>query len=116
MENTIAYFGLKDEDDYMYKKGVAATQTQIEQTQQQFEQKQRFAVIKFLDMGILSDSQIANGLELSFDFVQSVKKDLSAAAKKMERLKAKKSAIQIAQLLNLPINWVEKQLAVKATA
>jgi hypothetical protein len=30
MENTIAYFGLKDEDDYMYKKGEAKTEARLE--------------------------------------------------------------------------------------
>jgi hypothetical protein len=107
MENTIAYFGLKDEDDYMYKKAVAAQQATI---QQERERTQRFTVIGVIDTYNSTDAQIINTFGYTPEFIQSVKKDMAGAPKKIERLKKTKSAAQIAETLNLPINWVEKQL------
>lgn len=103
MENTIAYFGLKDEDDYMYKKAVAAQQVERERTQ-------RFTVIGVIDTYNSTDAQIISTFGYTPEFIQSVKKDMAAAPKKIERLKKTKSAAQIAETLNLPVNWVEKQM------
>jgi hypothetical protein len=114
MENTIAYFGLKDEDDYMYKKGVAAQKTKdqlaLEKAQKQLEQKQRFSVIRLFDTTNLSEGQIISVLDVSPAFIQAIKKDLIAAPKKIARLKKTWATEQIAQELNLPLNWVEKQI------
>lgn len=103
MENTIAYFGLKDEDDYMYKKAVAAQQVERERTQ-------RFTVIGVIDTYNSTDAQIINTFGYTPEFIGSVKKDMAAAPKKIDRLKKTKSAAQIAETLNLPVNWVEKQM------
>jgi hypothetical protein len=104
MENTIAYFGLKDEDDYMYKKGEA-------KAEKRFEQNQRLAVIRLLDTTTLTKAQIVNVLNVTEDFVQSIQMDLAAASKKMARLKKTASVESIAQKLNLPTSWVEKHVA-----
>jgi hypothetical protein len=101
MENTIAYFGLKDEDDYMYKKGEA-------KAEKRFEQSQRLAVIRLLDTTTLTEAQIVNVLNVTENFVQSIQMDLAAASKKMARLKKTASVESIAQKLNLPTSWVEK--------
>lgn len=110
MENTIAYFGLKDEDDYMYKKGVAAQQALILQKQHEVEKTQRFTVVGVIDTYNSTDAQIISTFGYTPEFIQSVKKDMAAAPKKIERLKKTKSAAQIAETLNLPVNWVEKQM------
>jgi hypothetical protein len=101
MENTIAYFGLKDEDDYMYKKAEAIQQ-------KRFDQKQRFSVIRLLDTKTMTEEQIMKVLDVSKEFVQSIQIDLAAASKKMERLKTTKTADKVAEKLNLPTDWVEK--------
>lgn len=103
MENTVAYFGLKDEDDFMYKKAEAKAQTR-------FEQNQRFTMVGLLDATNLTDVQIINVFGVSAALLQTVKKDLAAAPSKIARLKKTLSTEQIAQKLNLPINWVEKQM------
>jgi hypothetical protein len=105
MENTIAYFGLKDEDDYMYKKAEAKTE---ERLQKRFEQNQRFSVIRSLDTKAMTEEQIMNVLDVTKEFVQSIQMDLAAAPKKIARMKKSKAAEQIAQELNLPLSWVEK--------
>ena len=107
MENTIAYFGLKDEDDYMYKKAEAKTE---ERLQKRIDQNQRFMIVGLLDATTLTEAQIVNVFSTSADLVRSVKKDLKTAPSKIARLKNKLSAEQIAQRLNLPVNWVEKQV------
>ena len=103
MENTIAYFGLKDEDDYMYKKAEAKAQTRLEQNQ-------RFTVAGLLDATNLTDAEIIVICGISAEFFQSVKKDMAAAPSKIARLKKTWAAEKIAQHLNLPITWVEKQM------
>jgi hypothetical protein len=107
MDNTIAYFGLKDEDDYMYQRGAAKTETFM---QKLLQQKERFTVIGMLDIAHLTDAQIMTITGISTEILHQIKKDLAAAPKKIDRLKSKLSAQQIAEQLNLPINWVEKQL------
>ena len=104
MENTVAYFGLKDEDDFMYKKAEAKGQTRLEQNQ-------RFTVVGLLSTTNLSDAEIMSVFGVSAALLQTVKKDLKAAPSKIARLKQTMSAEKIAQQLNLPINWVEKQLS-----
>jgi hypothetical protein len=104
MENTVAYFGLKDEDDFMYKKAEAKGQTRLEQNQ-------RFTVVGLLDATNLPDAQIITICGISADLFKSVKKDLAAAPSKIARLKETLSAEKIAQRLNLPLNWVEKQVS-----
>jgi hypothetical protein len=106
-EKIIAYLGLKDEDDYMYQKGKAKAETRL---QKELEQKQRFSVIRLFDSTTLSENQIINVLEVSPAFIQAIKKDLIAAPKKIARLKKTLTAEQIAQELNLPVNWVEKHI------
>lgn len=108
MENTVAYFGLKDEDDFMYKKGVAAEKSLA---QREREQNQRFTVVGLLDATKLPDAQIITICGISTELFKSVKKDLAAAPSKIARLKKTLSAEKIAQQLNLPVNWVEKQLS-----
>jgi hypothetical protein len=108
MENTIAYFGLKDEDDYMYKKGEAKTEARF---QKKITDQLRFSVIRLLDTKTLTEAQIVNVLNVTEDFVQSIQMDLAAASKKMARLKKTASAESIAQKLNLPTSWVEKHIA-----
>ena len=108
MENTVAYFGLKDEDDFMYKKGAAA---QKSLAQHQIEQNQRFTVVGLLDATNLPDAQIITIFGISAELLKSVKKDLAAAPSKIARLKETLSAEKIAQRLNLPLNWVEKQVS-----
>jgi hypothetical protein len=132
MENTIAYFGLKDEDDYMYKRGEAKTEARFQtelakqreemqhvrmeaqrlqmEAQARIELNKRLSIINLLDVAVLSDLQIMKALDVSEAMVHHVKKDLAAAPKKIARLKEKFSAEQIAQQLSLPINWVEKHL------
>jgi hypothetical protein len=125
MENTIAYFGLKDEDDYMYKRGEAKTEARLQkelakqreetqrlrlEAQARIELDKRFTIINLLDVVVLSDLQIMKVLDVSEAMVHHVKKDLAAAPKKIARLKEKLSAKQIAQQLSLPVNWVEKHL------
>jgi hypothetical protein len=100
MENTIAYFGLKDEDDYMYKKAEAIQQ-------KRFEQNQRFNVIRLIDM-MMPEAQIVKALDVPHTFVQSIQMDLAAAPKKIARMKKAKSAEYIAQELNVPVSWVAK--------
>jgi hypothetical protein len=104
MENTIAYFGLKDEDDYMYKKAEAIQQ-------KRFEQNQRFSVIRSLDTKAMTEEQIMTVLDVTKEFVQSIQMDLAAAPKKIARMKKSKSAELIAQELNLPVNWVGKYMS-----
>ena len=115
MENTVAYFGLKDEDDFMYKKGVAAekslAQRERDQVQKKLEQNQRFTVVGLLEATNLPDAQIITICGISAELLKSVKKDLAAAPSKIARLKKTASAEKIAQQLNLPINWVEKQMS-----
>ena len=101
MENTIAYFGLKDEDDYMYKKGEAKAETRL---QKQLEQNQRFTVIGLLDTIHLTDEQIITICSVTAEFIKAIKKDLIAAPKKIARLKKTLTTEQIAQELNLPLN------------
>jgi hypothetical protein len=114
MENTIAYFGLKDEDDYMYKraeaKGEKLLQLEREKARKRLEQNQRFTVIGLLDIGNLTEIQIITVCAISSEMIHQVKKDLAAAPKKIARLKEKLSVEQIADQLNLPINWVEKHV------
>lgn len=103
MEETIAYFGLKDEDDYMYKKAEA-------KAQKRFEQNQRFTVISLLDIPSLTEAQIIVAVGVSAEMIHHIKKDLAAAPKKIARLKEKLSTQQIAEQLNLPLTWVEKHI------
>jgi hypothetical protein len=108
MENTIAIFGLKDEDDYMYKRGEAKAKA-IQQ--QRFDQNQRFTVIRLIDTATLTEEQIVKAVDVPQTFVQSIQMDLAAAPKKIARMKKTKSAAKIAEELNLPVNWVEKYMA-----
>ena len=108
MENTIAYFGLKDEDDYMYKRGEAKAKA-IQQ--KHFEQNQRFTVIRLVDTATLTEAQIAKACDVPQTFVQSILMDLAAAPKKIARMKKAKSAERMAQELNLPVSWVEKYMS-----
>ena len=125
MEKTIAYFGLKDEDDYMYQRGAAKTATHYQEelaaereaarlkeveAQKRFDQNRRFTVIGMLDIAHLTDAQIITITGVSTEILHQIKKDLAAAPKKIDRMKSKLSAAQIAEQLNLPMNWVEKQL------
>ncbi len=107
MDNTIGYFGLKDEDDYMYQRGEAKAESRLLKL---LEQKERFTVIGMLDIAHLTDAQIITITTVTIEMLQQIKKDLAAAPKKIARLKEKFSSAQIAEQLNLPINWVEKQL------
>ena len=107
MESTIAYFGLKDEDDYMYKKGAARAQAEADKRQ---EQKQRFMVVRLLEAKTLTEKEIMDEYEVTSDFIQQVKKDLLAAPRRIARLRRTMSALQIAQQLRLPLHWVEKKL------
>ena len=107
MESISAYLNLKDEDDFMYKKGEARAKATA---QQRFEQAQRFSVIRMLDKLHLTDNQIIESLDITYEFVQNVKKDLAAAPKRIVRLRHTLSPEQIAEKLNLPIQWVEKKL------
>jgi hypothetical protein len=107
MENTIAYFGLKDEDDYMYKKAEAKTE---ERLQKRFDQNQRFNVIRLIDM-MMPEAQIVKALDVPQAYVQSILMDLAAAPKKIARMKKSKSAGKIAEELNLPVSWVGKYMA-----
>ena len=114
MENTIAYFGLRDEDDYMYKKGEANTEARLQKKMAQqlaeAEQQRRFTVIRLLDTTVLTEEQIIKICDISTDFVQTIKMDLAAAVKKIARLKKTTSIERMAHQLNLPANWVEKQV------
>ena len=125
MENTVAYFGLKDEDDFMYKKGEAKAEIRLQEqlaaqraeaqrerdeVQKRLELNQRFTVIQMLDIGTLTDDQIIKVSDATAAFIVKVKKDLAAAPSRIARLKKTASAEKIAQQLNLPINWVEKQM------
>jgi hypothetical protein len=47
MENTIAYFGLKDEDDYMYKKGVAAREADAQRREADAQRREADAQRQF---------------------------------------------------------------------
>jgi hypothetical protein len=67
MDNTIAYFGLKDEDDYMYKKAEAKAAITL---QKRLEQNQRFTVIGLLDITSLTDVQIITACNVSAERVQ----------------------------------------------
>lgn len=107
MDNTIGYFGLKDEDDYMYQRGEAKAETRLLKL---LEQNKRFTVIGMLDIAHLTDTQIITITGVSTETLHQIKKDLAAAPKKIDRLKSKLFAAQIAEQLNLPIKWVEKQL------
>jgi hypothetical protein len=115
MENTIAYFGLKDEDDYMYKRGEAKTEARLEikiaAERAQAEKKTRFSVIRSLDTKAMTEEQIMNVLDVSKEFVQSIQMDLAAASKRIARMKKPKSADKIAEELNLPVSWVEKYMS-----
>jgi predicted DNA-binding protein (UPF0251 family) len=108
MENTIAYFGLKDEDDYMYKKGEAKTEARLEvkiaAARAEAEKKTRFTVIRLLDTNTLTEEQIMKACDVSQTFVQSIQMDLAAAPKKIARMKKTKSVAKIAEELNLPVN------------
>ena len=125
MENVIAHFGLKDEDDYMYKRGEAKTEARFQkiladqkaearrkevEAQKRLEQTQRFTVIELLDAATLTEDQIQKVFEVTAEFIQDIKNDLVVAPKKIARLKKTLTAEQIARQLQLPINWVEKQL------
>ncbi len=107
MENTIAYFGLKDEDDYMYQKAEAKAQIRLEY---ELEQTHRLTVIGLLDAKVLTDAQIISICNVTAEFMRTVKKDLAAAPARIARLRKTLSAEQIADKLNLPLNWVQKQL------
>jgi hypothetical protein len=105
MENTIAYFGLKDEDDFMYKRGEKKAEARLTK---RLEQNQRFTVIGLLGIENLTEIQMITGFGLTAEMIHQVKRDLAAAPKKIARLKEKLSVEQIAEQLNLPVNWVQK--------
>jgi predicted DNA-binding protein (UPF0251 family) len=115
MENTIAYFGLKDEDDYMYKRGEAKAKASLEMKiaaqSAEAEKKTRFAVIRLLDTKTMTEEQIMDVLDVSKEFVQTIQIDLAAAIKKIARLKTTKGTDKIAEKLNVPTAWVEKQVS-----
>ncbi len=111
MENTIAYFGLKDEDDYMYKKAEAKNEARLAAQRAEAEKKMRFAVIRLLDTKTMTEEQIMDVLDVSKEFVQTIQIDLAAATKKIARLKTTKAADKIAEKLNVPTTWVEKQVS-----
>ena len=102
----------------MYNRGEAKAETRLQKelatqreiTQKHLEQNQRFTVIGLLDITSLTEMQIITAVNVSAEMVQLIKKDLAAAPKKIARLKGKMSAEQIAEQLNLPINWVEKHI------
>ena len=118
MEKTIAYFGLKDEDDYMYQRGATKTATRYQEELAAVQEaarvkerlKERFTVIGMLDIALMTDAQIITITGISSEILHQIKKDLAAAPKKIDRLKSKLSAQQIAEQLNLPLNWVEKHI------
>lgn len=110
MDNTIAYFGLKDEDDYMYKKAEAKAETRLAAQQAEAERRLRFTVIRLIETTSLTEDQIIKACDVLPEFVQNIKMDLAAATKKIARLKKTMSAEKIAQRLDLPMNWVEKQM------
>jgi predicted DNA-binding protein (UPF0251 family) len=111
MENTIAYFGLKDEDDYMYKKAEAKNEVRLAAQRAEAEKKMRFAVIRLLDTKTMTEEQIMDVLDVSKEFVQTIQIDLAAATKKIARLKTIKAAEKIAEKLNVPTAWVEKYMS-----
>ncbi len=115
MDNTIAYFGLKDEDDYMYQRGEAKAATRYQKElaaeRKAAQLKERFTVIGMLDIAHLTDAQIITITGVSTEILRQIKKDLVAAPKKIAHLKSKLSVLQIAEQLNLPANWVEKLFA-----
>ena len=92
----------------MYKKGEAQGQKLL---QLERERSQRFTAVGLLDATNLTDADIIRIFGISTTLLRSVKKDLAAAPSKIARLKKTLSAEKIAQQLNLPINWVEKQMA-----
>ena len=125
MATVIAHFGLKDEDDILYKRGAAAERANSEieaqkreieaqkreiEAQRHLEQQQRFIVIRLLDAGILTEAEMIQEYEVTAAFIETVKKDIMAAPKKIDRLKKTFNTQQIAQQLRLPIKWVEKYL------
>lgn len=91
----------------MYKKGEAKAK---ENFQKRVDQNQRFTVIGLLDATALTDAQIITICNVPTELMHAVKKDLAAAPAKITRLRKTLSAQQIAEKLNLPINWVEKHL------
>ena len=103
MESISAYLNLKDEDDYMYKKADARAKLRLEQYQ-------RFSIIELLDEAVFTDDKIAKILATTILNVQNIKKDLAEARKKIARLKPTLSPVQIAEKLNLPVDWVERKL------
>jgi hypothetical protein len=107
MDNIVGYFGLKDEDDYMYQRGAAKER---EVAQKDLNQNRRFTAIVLLDLAQLTDAQIITAANISTEILHQIKKDLAVAPKKIDRLKDKLSAEQIAEQLNLPVNWVETYL------
>ena len=86
-------------------------QREREEALKRLELNQRFTVIQMLDIGTLTEDQIIKVFDVTAAFIEIVKKDLAAAPKKIARLKKTLSAEKIAQQLNLPINWVEKQMS-----
>lgn len=104
----IDHLELKDEDDFMYKKGEAQGQKLL---QLERERSQHFTAGGLLDATNLTAADIIRIFGIPAILLQSVKKDLAAAPSKIARLKKTLSAEKIAQQLNLPINWVEKQIA-----
>lgn len=118
LDCVIEYLMLEDADDIMYKKGEAKTEARLQkefakqraEAQKRLERNQRFTVIELLDAATLTEEQIKKVFEVTSDFIQDVKNDLLAAPKKITRLKKTMKAEQIAEKLNLPINWIEKQL------
>jgi predicted transposase YdaD len=109
----IEHLGLKEEDDYMYQRGAAKAEARFQQemtAQKRLNQQGCFTAIALLDIAHLTDTQIMTITGVSTEILHQIKKDLAAAPKKNDRLKSKLSAAQIAEQLNLPVNWVEKQL------
>jgi hypothetical protein len=115
MENTIAYFGLKDEDDYMYKRGEAKTEARlakkIADQQAEADRHLRFTIIRLIDTTPLTEDQIVKACDVPQTFIQSIQMDLAAAPKKIARMKKSKSVDKIAEELNLPVSWVEKYMS-----
>ena len=59
---------------------------------------------------IFAEEKIAKIFFTTLLVVQNIKKDLASASKRIVRLRQTLSAEQMAEKLNLPIDWVEKKL------
>jgi 5-bromo-4-chloroindolyl phosphate hydrolysis protein len=61
--------------------------SKILETQQRSKQLVRLTAVQLLDAGVLTEFQVMKDYDMTYSFVQSVKKDLVEAPKKIARLK-----------------------------